>query len=42
MNITGNMITLWSSLVEIGNDPLLSSSARIPSLLFDNVDFSGM
>ena len=42
MNITGNMITLWSNLVEIGNDPRLSSSWRIPSLLFDNVDFSGM
>ena len=42
MNITGNMITLWSNLVEIGNDARLSSSWRIPSLLFDNVDFSGM
>ena len=42
MNITGNMITLWSNLLEIGNDARLSSSWRIPSLLFDNVDFSGM
>ena len=42
MNITGNMITLWSNLVEIGNDARLSSSRRIPSLLFDNVDFSGL
>lgn len=42
MNITGNMITLWSNLLEIGNDARLSSSRRIPSLLFDNVDFSGM
>ena len=41
MNITGNMLTLWSNLVEIGNDPRLSSSWRIPSLLFDKVDFSG-
>ncbi|MDR1331769.1 MAG: TldD/PmbA family protein [Tannerella sp.] len=42
MNITGNMLALWNSLVEVGNDPLLSSSWRIPSLLFDGVDFSGM
>jgi len=42
MNITGNMLTLWSNLAEIGNDALLSSSRRIPSLLFDNVDFSGI
>ena len=42
MNITGNMITLWNNLVEIGNDARPSSSWRIPSLLFENVDFSGM
>jgi len=42
MNITGNMLTLWSNLVEAGNDPMLSSSWRLPSLLFDGVDFSGM
>ena len=42
MNITGNMITLWASLIEVGNDPRLSSSWRIPSLVFDGVDFSGL
>ncbi|MDR1600801.1 MAG: TldD/PmbA family protein [Tannerella sp.] len=42
MNITGNMLTLWKNLVETGNDPLISSSWRIPSLLFDAVDFSGI
>ena len=42
MNITGNMLTLWSNLIEIGNDPRLSSSWRIPSLIFDKVDFSGV
>ena len=42
MNITGNMLTLWSSLIETGNDALLTSSIRLPSLLFDNVNFSGM
>lgn len=42
MNITGNLITLWASLIGVGNDPKLSSSWRIPSLVFDNVDFSGL
>jgi PmbA protein len=42
MNVTGNMITLWQSLVEVGNDPRLFSSWRIPSLVFDAVDFSGL
>jgi PmbA protein len=42
MNITGNMIALWNNLLETGNDARLSSSWRIPSLIFDNVDFSGM
>ncbi|MEG2066015.1 MAG: TldD/PmbA family protein [Tannerellaceae bacterium] len=42
MNVTGNMITLWSNLAEVGNDPRLSSSWRIPSLLFSDVDFSGL
>lgn len=41
MNITGNLITLWNNLLETGNDPRTSSSWRIPSLLFDGVDFSG-
>lgn len=42
MNATGNMLTLWSNLAEVGNDPRLSSSWRIPSLVFDGVDFSGL
>jgi PmbA protein len=42
MNITGNLLTLWSSIVEIGNDPRLNTSWRTPSILFDNVDFSGL
>lgn len=42
MNVTGNMITLWNNLRETGNDARLSSSWRIPSLLFDNVAFSGL
>ncbi|MHB9057001.1 MAG: TldD/PmbA family protein [Paludibacteraceae bacterium] len=42
MNVTGNMIKLWISLVETGNDPRLTSSWRIPSLVFEGVDFSGL
>lgn len=42
MNITGNMLSLWSQLVEVGNDPTLASSWQTPSLLFDAVDFSGL
>lgn len=41
MNITGNFLTLWAHLEETGNDPRLSSSWRIPSLVFSDVDFSG-
>jgi PmbA protein len=42
MNITGNILSLWNSIQEIGNDPRLNSSKRVPSLLFDGVDFSGI
>jgi len=42
MNITGNIITLWKNLVEVGNDPRMDSSQRIPSLLFDKVSFNGI
>jgi PmbA protein len=42
MNITGNLLTLWNNIEEIGNDPRLNTSRRVPSLLFKDVDFSGM
>lgn len=42
MNITGNMLAVWSNLVDTGNDPRLSSSWRIPTLVFDDVNFSGL
>jgi len=41
MNITGNILKLLSSILEIGNDPRTVSSYRIPSILFDAVNFSG-
>ncbi len=42
MNITGNMKDLWSNIGEIGNDINRNSSWLIPSVLFENVDFSGI
>ncbi|MDR0863997.1 MAG: TldD/PmbA family protein [Candidatus Symbiothrix sp.] len=41
MNITGNLLTLWQNVVEVGNDPRLNTSWRIPTVLFDKVNFSG-
>lgn len=42
MNITGNILTLWDNLLEVGNDPRSSSPWRLPSLLFGDVNFSGL
>jgi PmbA protein len=42
MNITGNFKNLWQNLVAVGNDADLSRSWRMPSLVFDRVDFSGI
>ncbi|WP_423130117.1 TldD/PmbA family protein [Gaoshiqia sp. Z1-71] len=42
MNISGNMKEFWMSLAEVGNDPFMLSSWQTPSLLFSQVDFSGI
>ncbi|SBV96756.1 TldD/PmbA family protein [uncultured Dysgonomonas sp.] len=42
MNITGNILVLWKNLAEVGNDPRESSPWRLPSLLFSDVNFSGL
>jgi PmbA protein len=42
MNITGNMKEIWNNLVEAGNDIVNGSSAMIPSLMIEGVDFSGI
>lgn len=42
MNISGNMTQFWFSLTELGNDILENRSDRIPSLMFDNADLSGI
>ncbi len=41
MNMAGNMLTLWNSLIEVANDPWPYSSVRSPSLVFENVVVSG-
>ncbi|MDH6354330.1 PmbA protein [Dysgonomonas sp. PH5-45] len=42
MNITGNMLQLWQNLMEIGCDPRDNSSWRFPSMVFDDINFSGL
>lgn len=42
MNITGNILDLWRNLAEVGNDPRPNTSWRIPSLVFNDVNLSGM
>jgi len=41
MNVTGDLETLFGSLVEVGNDPWLYSTTRSPTLVFEKVHFSG-
>jgi PmbA protein len=42
MNVTGNMLSLWKNVQEVGNDPRLNNAYQVPSLLFSDVDFSGI
>ncbi|MBN2000369.1 TldD/PmbA family protein, partial [candidate division KSB1 bacterium] len=42
MNISGNAKEFWQQLVATGNDPYPFSSWRAPSMLFENVQFSGI
>ena len=42
MNITGNYKELWHQLIAVGSDVDTNRSWRLPSLVFDKVDFSGM
>ncbi|MFH1197940.1 MAG: TldD/PmbA family protein [bacterium] len=42
MNISGNAKEVWNQLVALGNDPYMYSSWRVPSLLFDGIQFSGI
>lgn len=42
MNISGNMTEFWMKLIEAGNDFRENSSFRVPSLMFEGIDFSGI
>ncbi len=42
MNISGNNREFWNHLTEMGNDPYPFTSNRVPSMLFKDVDFSGI
>lgn len=42
MNVSGNFRQLWNKLVAAGNDVYTGSSWRLPSLVFENVGFSGI
>ncbi|MBI5544647.1 MAG: TldD/PmbA family protein [Deltaproteobacteria bacterium] len=41
MNLSGNHLELWKSLVAVGNDPYPYSSMRIPTLVFEKVQVAG-
>ncbi len=42
MNITGNMLNLLANIGELGSDVKTDTSVRTPSVLFNDVDFSGL
>jgi len=42
MNITSSHTTLWPRLCAVGNDPYPYSSMRMPTLVFEGVQFSGV
>jgi PmbA protein len=41
MNVTGNIVELFSRLAEVGDDPWRYSSTPAPTLVFEGVQFSG-
>jgi PmbA protein len=42
MNISGNHLELWKTLVAVGNDPYPYSSVYTPTLVFEGVQFAGV
>jgi len=42
MNISGNMNQFWFNLMEVGNDILDGEAFRTPSMMFEDIDFSGI
>ena len=41
MNIADNHLKFWNKLIEVANDPWIYSSARTPSLVFEDIVVSG-
>jgi len=41
MNITGNLMTMFERLSEVGNDPWRWGTNLTPTLVFDDIQFSG-
>ena len=41
MNLSGNHLTFWKRLAEVGSNPWESSSLRTPTLVFEGVQFAG-
>lgn len=41
MNVTGNLLDLFANLALVGNDPWPYRATRVPTLVFEGVDFSG-
>jgi len=42
MNISGNAKRFWKNLTEMVNDPYPYSKWQVPSMLFENISFSGL
>jgi len=42
MNISGNAKEFWKQLTELGNDPYKYSSILSPTMVFKDIDFSGL
>jgi PmbA protein len=41
MNVTGNTLRIFHQLAALGNDPWMWSTTRSPTLIFEDVQFSG-
>jgi len=41
MNVSGNMLEVFHRLVAVGNDPWRWSANQVPTMVFDDIDFSG-
>ena len=42
MNVTGNLLSLWSNVIRVGDDPRDTGRWRIPTLAFKDANLSGL